>query len=125
MTTREYPRSRRVAEAVKRALAPIVSGHGQAHGFGMVTLTGVEVSADLKNAVLYVSCFGAEARPEAVIGSLRQEIPSLRRALATAVKLRVVPTLSVRYDDTAEKGARLDALLNTLANEGTHKIAGE
>ena len=117
MRDREYPRSRRVAEAVKRALAPIVSELGQAYDLGMLTLTRVDVSRDLKNAVLYVSSLGPGAQPDSVVVSLREHMAPLRRALAIAVKLRAVPALSVRYDDTVEKAARLDALLDTLAGQ--------
>jgi ribosome-binding factor A len=111
---REFPRARRIADSIQRVLAPLIEAQAREHGFGLLTLTGVDVSPDLRNANLYVSCLQADAEPAAVLRALVPGLGRMRHRLAAELQMRSVPLLHLRYDDTAARGARLEALLHGI-----------
>jgi ribosome-binding factor A len=82
-----------------------------------VTITGVEVSPDLKYARVFFSVMGSDDPTETLKG-LRRASKYLRHRLAEEAELRYTPTLDFRYDVTAERAQRIDAILHRLAEEG-------
>ena len=81
------------------------------------TLTGVDISPDLKQARIHVTHYRGEAvAREAVVG-LNSASPRLRRLLAGKVVLRVVPNLVFTYDPSVDEGFRIDALIRRARSE--------
>lgn len=86
-------------------------------GRGMVTITEVQVSPDLRRAVVYVSHLGTdEEREEALVG-LQHSAPFLHRELVHRLSLRNVPELVFRFDPSIERGARLAELIQRVSAE--------
>jgi ribosome-binding factor A len=83
----------------------------------MVSVTDVEVSQDLRNARVYVEHSLPSARSREVLDALRHAEGFLREAIVQNLDLRFVPMLSFHIDDTNQRGRRIDALLDTIANE--------
>ena len=84
---------------------------------GFVSLTDVEVTPDLKQARVYVSVFGDEAARSATMAGLRSATGFLKSELARRVRLRQLPEIEWRYDDSIERGARINELLNQVKRE--------
>ncbi|MEJ5220845.1 MAG: 30S ribosome-binding factor RbfA [Tepidiforma sp.] len=94
-------------------------------GRGMVTITEVQVSPDLRRAVVYVSHLGtASERAEALEG-LQHSAPFLHRELVHRLSLRNVPELVFRFDPSIERGARLAELIEQVRAERRGEEAGE
>jgi ribosome-binding factor A len=110
-------RPRRVGEAIRRELAPPLQRIASDFDLGMVTLTSVDVSSDLRNAKLFVTQIGAPVTHADLIGVLSQMAGELRNHLAHNLRLRTVPRLSFHFDESVERGARLSALLDSVATE--------
>lgn len=81
---------------------------------GLVTVTGAEISPDLRNAKLYVSVFGEESERKATLAALSHANAFVRRELGALLRLRVTPEVHFYYDDSAERGERMDGLLKDL-----------
>jgi ribosome-binding factor A len=114
-------RRRRVAELLKRELAILVQQElddPRVHG---VTITAVEVSADLSSAKIYFTTL-AEGE-EAAQAALNKAAGFLRRALMRRVVLRSVPQLRFRFDESVKKGAALtDLIERAIAEDSEHQV---
>jgi ribosome-binding factor A len=87
---------------------------------GLVTVTEVEVSVDLRHARVFVSVMGSDEEREDAFRALDTARPFLRRELGRRLSMRRTPELSFRRDDSLERGARLLALI-----EEAQPVAGE
>jgi ribosome-binding factor A len=78
---------------------------------GLVSITEVQVSPDLKHATVYVSHLGDEAAHREVLGGLQHAAPFLHGELMKRLKMRNVPMLHFALDPSIERGAHLTALI--------------
>lgn len=91
---------------------------------GMVTITEVQVSSDLRHAVVYVSHLGTEAERKEALEGLKNSAHFLHRELVHRLSLRNVPELVFKFDPSIERGARLAELINQVgAERGEHETA--
>ncbi len=84
----------------------------------MLTIASVEVSSDLSNAKIYYTLFDRDEREETQ-EALVKAAGFLRRRLAASMTTRSVPTLRFYYDDSAEQGAKLSALIDKAMSTNT------
>ena len=84
---------------------------------GFVTVTGVDVTPDLKRARVFYTAYGDDPARKASEAALRSATPHLRRALGRQVRLKVVPELVFVVDASLEAGERIDELLGSIADE--------
>lgn len=123
---REFSRSERVAAQVQREMADLIRTRVKDPELGMVTLSDVELSRDLAVAKLFVSFLAAKLPPAQCVKRLGDVVPELRRELGRRIRIRVLPELRFVYDDSIEKGMRMDALLQDLGQGGQgSEAAGE
>jgi ribosome-binding factor A len=78
---------------------------------GFITVTGAKMSPDLKEVTAYVSIHAAEAERERTLEGLRAAAGYLQREVARAIRLRYTPALRFVYDESVERGDRIDRLL--------------
>jgi ribosome-binding factor A len=78
---------------------------------GLISITGVATSPDLRHATVYFSMLGSDAEQANALAALRQAAGFLRRRLSDRVDLRLVPELDFRVDPAIQAGARIDQLL--------------
>ncbi len=118
---KDASRPRRVAEQIQRELAELIQLELKDPRVGMVTLTGVEVSADYAHAKVYFSLLGDQARVNEALKGLNSAAGYLRSQVAHRMKLRVMPMLHFVHDISIEQGARLDKLIaDALAEDARH-----
>ncbi|HEX2201120.1 MAG TPA: 30S ribosome-binding factor RbfA [Gammaproteobacteria bacterium] len=115
----EFSRHLRVAQELKRILAPWIQQKAKDAQLGMVTLTAVEVTPDLRQAKIYITSLGAKSHSEEVVARLNQSKGILRHYLSQHLRLRTVPRLMIVFDESIERGARISALLDALSEENT------
>lgn len=108
-----HHRTARVAEEIRGVLAAAVREIRDPR-VGFVTLTGVELSPDLKQARVFVSRLGSETDRNAAVEALNHAIPYLRHAVAVHAKLRHTPALRFVSDATLERGSRVEEILRDL-----------
>lgn len=80
----------------------------------MVTITGVEVSPDLKLARVYFSRFGNPEELRQGLEGLQSAAGFIKRELGQRLKLRHVPDLEFVHDTSFEYGDRIETLLKTV-----------
>jgi ribosome-binding factor A len=79
---------------------------------GFVTVTAVETSPDLRSARVYVSVLGSDEEKEATLRALASAHGVLQSAVARQTRMKRTPTLTFHYDDSPERGQRLQELLD-------------
>jgi len=85
---------------------------------GLISVTEVHVSTDLRHAKVFVSVMGSEADRESTFAALHAAGPFLQRQLRKRLTIKHVPALDFVRDDSLERGARiLDLLRETRAGE--------
>jgi len=82
-----------------------------------VTLTGVEVTEDLKIATVFFSAMGNQAQEEASLHGLQSAAGYIRKKLGRELRMKFVPDLLFKVDRTFDYGNRIDRLLKTLQEE--------
>ena len=107
---------RRVNEAVRAVVADTVRELKDPR-IGMVTVTGVRVTPDLKEAIVFVSVLGGEKKRRATLKGLQSAHGVLQTRINEQLNLRRTPTLTFEYDDSVERGVRMTALIDELARE--------
>lgn len=114
-SSKAFPRSRRVAQQIQRALSELIRREIRDPRLGMVTLTEVRVSSDLSYATVYYSVLNA--KPEEAQTVLESAAEILRGPLGRALGLRHAPELRFVVDELIESGARLSALINQAVQD--------
>ena len=110
-------RIKRVNEACKEALGEILQEEFKDPRLGFVTVTGVEVTPDLRQAKVWVSIMGSEEEVEVTMGVLEKASGFLRKQLGTRVRMRYTPQLKICLDHGAEVSERLQGILHELEEE--------
>ncbi|MFN3927825.1 MAG: 30S ribosome-binding factor RbfA [Pseudanabaenaceae cyanobacterium] len=113
----------RVAEQIKREVGSMLLRDikDDRVGVGMVSVTEVEVSGDLRHAKIFVSIYGTESDRQATMAGLLSVTGFVRRELAKRLTVRFVPEIVFCEDRSLERGAQILALLDRLAEERAHK----
>jgi ribosome-binding factor A len=122
-----YPRAHHLAETIRRTLGEWLERQPADRRLGLVTITDVQVTGDLRHAKVYVTVLdpelGAADAPEAAetaprtrdsFRTLVAATPEARTWVAHNVRLRYAPTIEFLDDDVARQGARIDQLLAGL-----------
>ena len=107
-------RMRRVNESVRQVLAETLPELKDPR-IGLVTVTGVDTSADLRHAVVFVSVLGSEKKRTATLEGLEAAHGVLQSRLARELRLKRTPQLSFEYDPSVERGVRMSRLIDELA----------
>jgi len=115
--SRSHKRSHQVAELIQQEVALILRKEVANPLFTHLTIRDVELSQDLSNAKVFVSLFDKKDQAP-VMAALKELTPKIRHYLARRTVLRYVPKLRFVYDDSAEKAARIEALLKDQKNDG-------
>ena len=115
---RNTRRADRVGEAIREEIATFLAESAKDPRIvGFVTVTGVEVSPDLRHAKVYVSVMGSEAEKIATFEGLASTASHLRARVGRALRLRMAPDIHFREDESVARAARIESLLAGIKSE--------
>ncbi|HET6436781.1 MAG TPA: 30S ribosome-binding factor RbfA [Anaeromyxobacter sp.] len=110
-----HNRPARIAEELRQELSSLITrGLKDPRITGLVTVTGAKVSIDLKEATAYVSVHAEGPVREKTMEGLRAAAGYLQREAARNLGLRFTPHLRFVYDESVERGDRIDRLLRQV-----------
>ncbi len=110
---KSFQRTERISVQIRRDLGAFVQAAVRDHGLPSMSVSDVEVTRDMAHAKVFVTALQAERSFEAVAG-LKALARELRMQLAQTMRLRFVPELHFHYDDSLDRGERIDTLLRDL-----------
>ena len=118
MPQRSNRRSDRVAEAIREEVATFIGSSAKdPRILGFVTVTGVELTKDLRHAKVFVSVMGSESEKASTLEGLASTASHLRSRVARALQLRVAPEFQFKEDDSVARAARIESLLAGIKAE--------
>ena len=121
--SREFKRSDRVAQELKKEVAVILQREVKDPRIGMVTVSDVEVSRDLAYAKIFVT-FLFDNDQEAInqgMKGLEKASPYIRSLVGKSMRLRIVPELRFIYDESLVEGMRMSNLVSNVIREDEAK----
>ena len=109
----------RLNEQLKRELAGLIQTELRDPRVGMVSVTAVQVAADLGSARVFIRALGDDAERAECLEGLLAAAPYLRRLLGQILEIRRVPELRFQEDRTLERARRIeDILAEVLPHDG-------
>lgn len=111
-------RTERIDELLREEIGLILAREANDPRIGFATITEVETEPDLRHARVWVSVIGTDAEKDATLTALRHAMHFVRRELGSRLRLRRIPELHVRLDDSLERGTRILHLLHDLESGG-------
>ena len=112
-----HNRPERVAAVVQHLLAERFARGMRDPRIGLVTITGVKMSPDLREAQVYWTVHGEPDRAQHTAQGLDKARGYLRREIGVELKLRVVPDLHFIYDEAIDRGERIEQLIRQVHEE--------
>ncbi len=113
MSRKTFHRTDRVSAQLRRELGQLVHEAVREHGLPSVSVSDVEVTRDLAHAKVFVTALQPEKSAEAV-AALRELAREFRFRLGRMLRMRSIPELHFHYDDSVDRGERIDNLLRDL-----------
>ena len=111
----QHQRSDRVAAAIREEVANFLAeGVKDPRVTALVTVTGVEMTRDLRHAKVFVSIMGEDSQRASTIEGLTSVQGFLRSRLARSLSLRVAPEVQFVMDESVARAARIETLLSQL-----------
>lgn len=105
----------RVAAAMREEIATFLAeGAKDPRLKGLVTITAVDVTRDLRHAKVFVSVMGTDEEKRSTMEGLASLAAHLRSRIGRALRLRVAPEIEFRDDPSVARAARIETLLSQL-----------
>jgi ribosome-binding factor A len=104
-------RPERLGEQIREEVSQIILGELNDPRIGLVTVTDVEVSPDLRNARIYVGILGSDEEVARSLGALKAASRFIRWHVGRSLNLRHLPELHFAYDKTTRTATRIEEIL--------------
>jgi ribosome-binding factor A len=114
---KEFSRSQRVAEQIRRDLAELIRLEVKDPRVGFITLTDVEITPDYAHAKVYFTSMRGEEGLDEILTGLHRASGFLRRELGKRVRIHTLPELHFHYDSSVERGSRLSQLIDQVVRD--------
>ena len=102
-----------MADLLQQEVASIIQKDIKDPRVGFVTITGADVSPDLRQAKIFYTVFGDEKKREETREGLARARSYIRREVSRVLSLKVTPDLNFVFDESVERGLRLDDLIDS------------
>jgi ribosome-binding factor A len=106
-------RMRRVDEQLRQVLSEAIQGLSDPR-LGFITVTGVRTTPDLEHATVFVQVLGSESRRAKGLDALESARGALQERVGRELRVRRVPRLQFSYDESLDRGLRIEALIERL-----------
>jgi ribosome-binding factor A len=114
-------RTNRVATLIKECIGEALTTDIDTSGFGILTVTDVFVTADLRLAKVYVSHYRSNKTNEEVMKFLDDHLKPLRMLVGRKVQLKFTPDLKFYIDETLERVERLEEIFKQIHAEESNR----
>ena len=118
-------RPSRVGDQLRAEISDLLAREVHDPGIGFLTVTQVTVSPDLQVARVYYTTLGDERARKDTARALGRATSFLRRQLGSRMRLKRVPILEFFFDESVERGDRIERILNELSAERDETAAAE
>jgi ribosome-binding factor A len=118
-------RQEQLGEVIAEELSDLIRTRMKDPRIGFASITGVELSGDLRHAKVFVSVLGAPEEQRATLQGLEHAAGFLRHELAQRLTIRYTPEILFRLDESIERGMRVLQLINEMEAGEQAKAPGD
>ena len=118
-------RPSRVGDQLREEIADLLARQVHDPGIGFLTITQVKVSPDLQVARVYYTTLGDDKARRESAKALGRATPFLRRQIGGRLRLKRVPSLEFFFDESIERGDRIERILHEISAERVESPAGD
>jgi len=115
-----FKRSEKVAEAIHEIVSGLLIKGIKDPRIGFVTITGVKVADDLHSAKVFFTVVGDEAALKNSQAGLQSAAGFIRKEIGKNLRMKYVPELFFRYDESLERANTIERLLRQINEEQEH-----
>ncbi len=115
-TNRQYPRTARLNTLFQQIVADFLERVDDER-LGFLTVTGVEVDADLNRAQVYVSALADESQDDEILEALEEYRKPIQAEIGRTARIRKTPEVAFGFDPAVRAGARIERILSSLKDE--------
>ncbi|HEX9579221.1 MAG TPA: 30S ribosome-binding factor RbfA [Myxococcales bacterium] len=112
-----HNRPERVGQMVQQLLGEMFARGMRDPRIGFVTITGVKMSPDLREARIYYAVHGDDGQRKLTAKGLESARGFIRREIAAQLRLRITPDLHFSYDEAIDRGERIEQLIRQVHEE--------
>ena len=110
-------RVERVSDLIKQQVSNIIRNDLKDPRVGFVTVTSVDLSRDLRHAKVFISVMGSDEDRSKSMEGLERASGFIRSRLGNKIRIRHIPELLFRHDDSYEYAARIDVVMKQIELE--------
>jgi len=111
-----YTRADRISGMIQVAITDLLRKKMQNPKVEMATITGVKLTTDLRIADVYVAVFGGKKKIAEAMEGFKESKGYIKKSIAPKLGLKFMPELRFFHDDSFDKAARMDALIQAAAD---------
>ncbi|MCE5195043.1 MAG: 30S ribosome-binding factor RbfA [Nitrospiraceae bacterium] len=111
-----YKRSQRVGDLIREEIADIIMNKVKDPRIGFITVTGAEITDDLKHAKIFISILKEEEK-KITFDVLNTAKGFIRSELSKRLKMKFIPSISFRIDASIEYGSKIEKLLKDIRDK--------
>lgn len=104
----------KVEHLIQKEISLIVQNDVKDSKVGMTTITAVKLTGDMSHAVVYFSIHGNDVRKDVALEGLNKAKGFIKSDLANRIDIKKIPDLEFKYDDSLDKGNRIEELLEQV-----------
>lgn len=113
----QYKRSDRVGDLIRQVISEMVLRDLNDPRLESVTITGVDVTDDLKLATVFFSALGRKEKEAGALRAFQSAAGLVKKKLGRELRIRYVPDLLFKVDPSFEYGSKIDRLLRDIQEE--------
>ncbi len=111
-----YKRSQRVSDLLREEIADIITFKLKDPRLGFITVTGVDVTDDIKIAIVYISVLKDDEK-KMTLDILNTAKSFIRTELSKRLRMKFIPSISFKLDVSVEYGSRIEKLLREIRHK--------
>ena len=112
-------RTERVASLIREEVGTLFTREFRDPSYGLITVTEVRMTSDLRIARIYVSVLGNEEVKQRTMKMLEDKKPQVRSLIGSHIRLKFTPSVQIYADDTLERVEHINRLIKQIhQNEG-------
>ncbi len=121
----DFSRNERIAEEIKKVISQIISNDlKDPRVDGLISVTKVEVTKDLRHATIFISLYGDKTKKDTTFEVISNAKGYIRRELAGKIRIKYIPEISFKMDESIEYGIHINKLLEKVKNQDQGKKEG-
>ncbi|WP_213974667.1 30S ribosome-binding factor RbfA [Tepidanaerobacter acetatoxydans] len=114
----DFSRNERIAEEIKKGISEIINSDLKDPRIeGLISVTKVKVTKDLRHATVFISFYGDKAKRDTTFDVIQNAKNFIRHELAGKIRIKYMPELSFRIDESIEYGIHINKLLEEIKKQ--------